>query len=30
VANFGWPGMYVGSDGESTNAVENFFGNFKR
>ena len=24
------PGFYVGKDGQSTNAVENFFGNFKR
>jgi transposase-like protein len=28
----GWNqrGVYVGPDGETTNAVENFFGNFKR
>jgi len=24
------PGFYVGKDGQTTNAVENFFGNFKR
>src|ERR1700733_1160972 len=24
------PGIYVGEDGQSTNAAENFFGNFKR
>ena len=24
------PGCYVGKDGATTNAVENFFGNFKR
>jgi hypothetical protein len=28
----GWnqSGFYVGKDGQTTNAVENFFGNFKR
>ncbi|MFZ0423468.1 MAG: IS1595 family transposase [Xanthobacteraceae bacterium] len=26
----GWEGFYVGKDGATTNAAENFFGNFKR